>query len=374
MLSAGLSGRRLCQIIRIHASGRELRLRLSNRYGLEAVTLAAISIAPHVQGPEVAEPAVQVTFDGQRDVVLEPGEEKNSDAVSMNVEAFNSLAISFDLVKGEALTGHTFASQTSYISTAKTANGAEPPKMAFSQYPLMTSSWWLLAGLHVLPSTPVNVLVAFGSSTTDGTGSTPNANNRWPDHLARRLKEAGGSRYMSVVNAGLAGNQLLSAEDAYLRSVGVKIPEFMLGDAGLRRCEWDLALQPGATDLILHIGSNDLRAGVGAERLFEGFREIVKSARRVYKKVFGTTILPGGYSAEQALQRQLFNEWVLQQGGGLFDAVFDLGTPLGAETDGAKMAETCDSGDGIHPNDHGYKLMADAIDISKLSGSPSPEV
>jgi hypothetical protein len=172
MVSAGLAGRRLRQIVRVHASGQELRLHLSNRYGNEPVTLASISVAKSIQGPVVGEDSAQVTFEGLTDVVLEPGAEKNSDPVSIDVEAFSSLAISFDLVQGEAQTGHLFASQTSFIS-AKKAEVTVPTGFTFMEYPLMTSSWWLIAGLHVVPSAPVNVLVAFGSSTTDGLDLPP---------------------------------------------------------------------------------------------------------------------------------------------------------------------------------------------------------
>jgi hypothetical protein len=46
---------------------------------------------------------------------------------------------------------------------------------------------------------------------------------------------------MAVVNAGLSGNQLTSSDNRNFRQLGgVRIPEFMLGEAGLVRYEWDL--------------------------------------------------------------------------------------------------------------------------------------
>jgi lysophospholipase L1-like esterase len=325
-------------------------------------------VAKSIQGPVVGKES-PITFGEQTSVVLKAGEEKISDAVSMSIDASSTLAISFEIVKGDALTGHLFASQTSYISSAEPAISL-PPELASMQYPLTTNSWWLITGLDVMPSTPLSAVVAFGSSTTDGTGSTPNTNGRWPDYLARRLKEVGGKQYMAVVNAGLAGNQLTSSENKQLdEHTGTSLPKCMMGDAGLRRCNWDLISRPGATDLILHIGSNDLRAGVDAQGIIDGYKEIVQVARKSYKKVFGTTILPGGYTPEQSKQLQSLNEWMLKGGSGLFDAVFDMGSPLRAETDQTKLNPEYDCGDGIHPNNDGYRLMADAIDISQLSGS-----
>lgn len=57
-------------------------------------------------------------FGGQTDLVLDPGAERTSDPVSMVVEAFSVLAVSFYLREGDALTGHMISSQTSYISSA----------------------------------------------------------------------------------------------------------------------------------------------------------------------------------------------------------------------------------------------------------------
>jgi lysophospholipase L1-like esterase len=48
-------------------------------------------------------------------------------------------------------------------------------------------------------------------------------------------------------------------------------------------------------------------------------------------------------------------------------------TLLQAEDDMATLNPKYDCGDGMHPNVDGYKLMAEAIDITKLSGSPNRE-
>lgn len=367
MLPAGLAGRRLRQLIHLNAGGQAIRLRLSNRYGNIPVTLTGVSVAKSIHGPLIGEYSVQLMFGGQTDLVLDPGAERTSDPVSMVVEAFSVLAVSFYLKEGDALTGHMVSSQTSYITSADITQF--PTELAFMEYPLSTHSWWLITGMDVLPSRPINAVVAFGSSTTDGAGSTPDTNGRWPDYLARRLKGAGGLQYMAVVNAGLSGNQLTSSEnESLVQNGGFKMPKFVLGEAGVVRYNWDLASQPGATDLILNIGSNDLRAGVQAVTIIEGYKQIVENARRGYKRVFGSTILPGGYTLAQNEQRKLVNDWISEQETQLFDAVFDMASPLRDSTDDAKLNPAYDSGDGIHPNNLGYKTMADAIDITELSG------
>jgi hypothetical protein len=88
----------------------------------------------------------------------------------------------------------------------------------------------------------------------------------------------------------------------------------LFGEAGSRRLAWDVPGEPGATDLIVHSGSNDLRFGIPGARLIEAFQQVVKQARQSYRRVFGTTILPGGYAPGQVEQRHLVNTWLREQG------------------------------------------------------------
>ncbi|GLV60499.1 SGNH hydrolase [Dictyobacter sp. S3.2.2.5] len=332
------------------------------------MTLSSLSVGPVLQGPVLSSGTQAVRFAGQESVTLAPGQDVVSDPVTLRVEAFSDLAITFFVAEGECLTGHMGAQQTSYVSGTSDVSAA-PAETTFLVYPLQTTSWWLITGIDVVPSAPLNAVVTFGSSTTDGTGSTLNANRRWPDYLARRLRDAGGTRLMSVLNAGLGGNQLTSSEILDAGEAG--IPPFLFGEAGRTRLAWDVLAQAGATDLILHIGSNDLRFGVAGATLIETFQQVARQARQTYQRVFGTTILPGGYPPEQVAQRQLVNTWLREQGNQWFDAIFDLAAPLASADNEAIIRQECDSGDGIHPNDEGYRRMAAAIDITRLTGSPA---
>lgn len=61
--------------------------------------------------------------------------------------------------------------------------------------------------------------------------------------------------------------------------------------------------------------------------------------------------------------------WPCEQGRAWFDAIFDFATPLASSDDEAVLHPAYDSGDSIHPNDEGYRLMAKAVDLTRLTGS-----
>src|SRR5260370_15193082 len=59
----------------------------------------------------------------------------------------------------------------------------------------------------MIPSPDPFAIMAFGDSITDGTASTMNGDDRWPNVLSRRLKALYGNK-VAVVNGGIGGNQI----------------------------------------------------------------------------------------------------------------------------------------------------------------------
>ncbi len=66
----------------------------------------------------------------------------------------------------------------------------------------MLEHWYFIAAVEVQGPQRQGAMVALGDSITDGRGSVPNANNRWPDDLARRLSAAPATRGVGVLNMG----------------------------------------------------------------------------------------------------------------------------------------------------------------------------
>jgi hypothetical protein len=89
------------------------------------------------------------------------------------------------------------------------SHGGEESESAFL---MSTASWYFLDEVEMTAPSTTRVIVAFGDSITDGTASTLNGNDRWPDVFARRLHAVAGNRY-SVVNEGIGGNEVVGPPD-----------------------------------------------------------------------------------------------------------------------------------------------------------------
>jgi lysophospholipase L1-like esterase len=65
--------------------------------------------------------------------------------------------------------------------------------------------------------------------------------------------------------------------------------------------------------------------------------------------------------------RQALNTWIRTSGA--FDGVIDFASSVADEADALKIAPAFNDGDKLHPNDAGYKAMADAVDLRVITGS-----
>ena len=198
-------------------------------------------------------------------------------------------------------------------------------------------------------------VVAVGDSITDGTFSTVNANRRWPNDLARRLLARHGQT-LSVVDEGIAGNQVL--KDSGLAGVNL-----------LARLDRDVLDQPGARDVILLEGVNDIGAShATADQLIPAYEQVVAQAHARGLRIFGGTLTPfkGAFywtpAGEQA--REAVNRWILTSG--VFDGVVDFARATANPTDPLTFNPAFDSGDHLHPSDAGYQAMADAVNLNRL--------
>lgn len=362
--------------------GREARLRFSNALGTKPVRFADVHIGLHQASSMVVQGTNRpVTFKGKSSVTVAAGHSVWSDAVKLpfarnpksGALVGRKIAVSFH-VPGESgpMTWHAKALQTSYV-TAPGA-GSRSAEESEAAFPFSTASWFFLDALDMRVLAGTHSIVAFGDSITDGTASTLNGDDRWPDVLARRLHAAYGNR-VSVVNAGIGGNQVIGPKEYSAHK------PFPGGPSALARLQRDVLSLSGVTHVIWLEAINDFSKNGGAtvEAVQAGMREGVARMRKRIRgvKVIGATLTtalgatnPSHGFAEQDEKRKALNEFI--RGSGLFDAVLDFDQATLDPATGQLKPEfvhnttTGGEGDKLHPNRLGYLAMGMAIDIEQF--------
>ena len=351
----------LRQIVRTSIGGTRARVVLANTFGTAPVNIGGASMALHDKDSAVVATSVRkLTVNGNAAFRIAAGAVVLTDAVDVAVPALGELAIDLfipgDLGSGSSpITFHNGANQTSYASQGN--HVGEPSLRAEA----ITRSWFLLARVEVTATQRTGAVVAFGDSITDGARSTADTNNRWPDHLARRLA----SRGFAVMNVGIAGNRVLSEPNAPVGFGG------NVGMNALARFDRDVLAQPGVTHVIVMEGINDIGTSgqngvVTADDLIVAHKQMIERAHERGLKVYGATLTPyegaAYFTPDGETKRQALNQWLRTSG--TYDAVIDFDAVVRDPSSPSKMKPEFDSGDHLHPGDAGYKAMGEAIDLA----------
>jgi lysophospholipase L1-like esterase len=360
----------LRQIVHTSVGGSKARVVFSNFYGTAPLTIGAAHIA--LRDKEAAiQPATDraLMFGGRPTMTIPVNAVVYSDPVDLNVPQMADLVIDAYLPgttnTPSPLTMHNGAFQTNYIS--ETGNHVGKPAL-----PVVgkIQNWFLLSRVEVITPDSVAGLVAFGDSITDGTRSTPDTNNRWPDQLARRAAAQQGAPKLAIMNGAIAGNRILSEGGFAAGNINA-----------LSRFDLNALSYPGVTHIIVLEGINDIGQArqnptPTAEDLIAGHRQLIERAHARGIKIYGATLTPfwgaAYYTDVGEAKRQALNNWI--RTGKAYDGVVDFDKVTRDPADPKKFLAAYDSCDHLHPNDAGYKAMADSIDLSsfRVSGSGTP--
>ena len=194
------------QIARISVGGDQLRVVISNEFGTRPVTIGSATVALSAGGSAIDPATVKpLTFGGQSSAIIPPGAPLVSDPVDLSVKPLSSVAVSFYLPKRTGIASvHWDGVQTGYIS-----GPGDKTKDADFKADSTSKSRLLLSRILTTAKPDSTAIVFFGDSITDGNCSTPDANNRWPDHIAERL-QAEGHPDVAVVNEAYSGDRVLT--------------------------------------------------------------------------------------------------------------------------------------------------------------------
>jgi lysophospholipase L1-like esterase len=362
VMPASFSNQTVRQIVRVSIGGGKVRVKLSNEFGGKPVLIGAASIGLAGKNAEIVAGSLRpLTFGGAKKITLLPGAPALSDPVELNVAPLSDLAINVYLPAVTELgTVHQVGLQTADVSTSGdfTASAEFPVADRFTHR-------FFLSEVLVESSVPTRAIVTFGDSITDGTNSTVDANGRWPDVLARRLKDAGAA--IAVLNQGISGNRVLSDG---------------AGVSGLARFERDVLSQPAVSHVVIMLGINDIGwPGTAlepngiirtADDIVAGYKQMIGRARVRSIKVIGATLTPfenalagrpnqGYFTLDKEVRRLAVNHWI--RSSGAFDAIIDFDRVIADPSRSAAIAASYDSGDHLHPNDAGYRAMGEAVGL-----------
>lgn len=379
--STGARDQNFRLIVRPDLLGERARFRFSNVMGAHPVTFDGAFVGLHLGGGAIVPGTNRpILFGGKVSIVIPPGESAWSDPVKLAFGRSASevdlqgrkLAVSFHIA-GESgpMTWHAKALTTSYVS--RPGAGVRGHEQSEASFPFPTTSWYFLDAVDIMAPANTRLVVAFGDSITDGTASTLNGDDRWPDVLSRRLHAEFGNR-VAAVNAGIGGNRVVGPAEY---SPQKPTPG---GPSAGARLERDVLSLSGVSAVIWLEGINDFSATANAtaSAVQTGMSDVVKRIRAALPgvRIIGATLTSalgaaGAHgSAEENEKRQALNEFI--RTGRLFDGVadFDKAT-VDSQTGGLRPQFVPDSttggpGDKLHPNRLGYLAMGMSIDLNLL--------
>ena len=355
------------QIARTSVGGDQMRIVISNEFGTRPVTIGSASVALSAGGSKIDPASVKrLTFGGNPSAVIPPGAPLISDPVDLPTKPLSSVAVSFYLPKRTGITSvHWDGVQTGYISSA-----GDKTMDADFKADSTTKKRLLLSRILTDAKPDSTAIVFFGDSITDGNCSTPDTNNRWPDHIAERL-QAEGHPNVAVVNEAYSGDRVLTNG---------------MGTNALSRFDMSVLSHPRVGTVVMMMGINDIGwpgkdaitpndPEPTAEDVIQGYKQIIDRAHDHGIRFVGVTLTPftdtfkgqpisGYYTPEKEKLRQAVNAWI--RANKTADGLIDFDKVVEDPNRPGYINPAYDCGDHLHPNDAGYQAMAKAVDLNVL--------
>jgi lysophospholipase L1-like esterase len=343
------------QVVRISAGARALRLRFTNEFGTKALHIGTAHIALAGDNDAILPGTDHViTFAGRTSADIPPGAPMLSDVLNWELPAFAKLAISIYYPDETLPPAHTVFTLKAWQSQGDHTSAQALPSPAPARSGLHVSR------IDIVSTSPGKTLVTFGDSITEGVVSTPGVFRSWPDRLAERLQADRATRGWSVVNAGIGSNRLLHDRPSA---------------NALSRFDRDVLSVPGVKAVIVLLGINDIQythrfpaEAVHAADEIAALQQLIDRAHAAGLLIYGATITPfegsPDYTPEGEADRQSVNAFIRS---GAFDGVADFDAVMRDPERPAHLRAALESDGHLHPNDDGYILMGNSIDLSLLA-------
>jgi hypothetical protein len=340
----------LRMIVKPDLWGDTMRVRLSNYFGTGPVTFTHVAVGLHsYSGATVAGTNTTLRFNGKTSVTVPAGQRVFSDAVklpwvngdegdgedgvSSAVDGRN-LAISI-YIAGQSgpMTSHGTALQESFLG--KPGGGDHTLDALDTAYPYEMSSWLFVDGVDVLAAGDTRVLVGAGSSSVDGSITTPGNNDRFLNWMSRRLHDAFG-QHVSVVNAGIGGDVAATPNTTTTPNADTCAPNpnpdptkaqtRPLREVLPERFDRDVLGASGVTDVIFYAGTNDFGDNIPSCQSINSLKAMVTKLHSQGITAIGGTLISNvhqaGTNTATYVAHDQINQFILKSGA--FDSTADF--------------------------------------------------
>jgi lysophospholipase L1-like esterase len=355
--SPGLSNNSLRQVVRVSIGGDTLRVRFSNEFSTNPVTMKSVQIAVSSGGNAIdVVTNRELKFNGSSEITMNAGVVVTSDPIAFKLTPRMDVAITIYYGQtSETVTGHPGSRTTSFILAGNSTTVTD-----FSGA-VQTDHWYNINAIDVLAPSTAGCVAILGNSITDGRGSITNMQNRWPDIFSERLLKNSATQQLGVLNLGIGGNCVLFGG---------------LGPTAKSRFDRDILNQAGVRYAVVFIGVNDIGGVRSAEAatsrandLIAAFKQMIEKAHAKNIRIYGATIMPfngnGYYNQFSESCRNAVNNWIRTAGN--YDAFIDFDKALLNPLDSTRIISSYQN-DGLHPDAAGYKTMGEFIDLDLFTG------
>jgi hypothetical protein len=329
-----------------------MRVRLSNYFGTGPVTFDHVAIGlQSYAGATVAGTNTTVKFGGKQSVTVAAGQRVWSDAVkvpwvhgdgdegdddvSSAVDGRNLVVSIYIAGQSGPMTVHGTALQESFLG--KQGDGDRTMETLDTSYPYEFASWVFVDGIDVLAAEDTRVLVGAGSSSVDGSITTPGNNDRFLNWMSRRLHAAFG-QHVSVVNAGIGGDVAATPNTSTTPNADTCAPNpnpakgqtQPLREVLPVRFDRDVLGASGITDVVFYAGTNDFGDNIPSCQSINSLKSMVAKLHGAGISAIGATLISNvhqsGTTTATYVAHDDINKFILGTGGSPtpFDSTADF--------------------------------------------------
>lgn len=349
------------QVVKIRLSNKaeSIKLNFSNLYGTEPLVFEKVVIE-HSQKLEKI-----VTYNQQRQIIIQPGEEITSDAIEIDIAKDEWITCTTILGQKVKVSSGIVTYSTKYqiVKNYIIIDDEYERKKQEDIYPVVAENpkrryIYGISGVEILTSNKISSVAFFGDSLIQ--------QGHFTDSVKERL---GPTKSIGVLNYGIGGSRVLDGTDKKQDNY------FLHGESGVTRffnllsnCELDkIVVLHGINDFI-HGVIHEENQLINASSVISGLIKYAELAKIYDKDIYICTLLPMSQSSlfgELLEERRCeVNNWILSNT--LYDGVFDTAKIVSDCNDSTKLKDIYDSGDGLHLSIRGGESMSKAIDLSVL--------